>query len=123
MPKLRVLIVEDEALIAEDLRINLQRMGHEVVDVASSGPEAVRMATAIHPDLILMDVRLSGPINGVEAARQIRSRASIPIIYVTAHASVLAALETDERTARLGKPFSPAQLEAAISDIAGARES
>jgi CheY-like chemotaxis protein len=119
MPRQRILIVEDEILIAEDLRISVQKMGHEVVGIAGQGPEAVQKALATHPDVILMDVRLDGPMDGVEAARRIRSRADIPIVYVTAHASVLASLEIDNRCTRLGKPFSPHQLEAAIESIIG----
>lgn len=111
------MIVEDEMLIAEDLRISLQKMGHEVVGIAGQGSEAVQKALATHPDVILMDVRLQGAMDGVEAARKIRSQADIPIVYVSAHASVLASLEMDKRCAHLGKPFSPAQLEVAIESI------
>ena len=122
MSSTKVLIVEDEILIAEDLRLILQRMGYQVVGIASSGIEAVRLADGAHPDLVLMDVRLQGAMDGVEAARQIRRVADIPIIYVTAHASVLASLEQDHRSIRLAKPFSPAQLQAAINAVMGDRQ-
>ena len=113
----RILIVEDEVLIAEDLRINLERLGYQVVGMASSGPEAVRKADQAQPDLILMDVRLQGAMNGAEAARRIRSKADIAILYVSAHASVLASLETGNRCACLAKPFSPLQLKTAIQAV------
>ena len=119
MSRLRILIVEDEILIAEDLRLSVQKMGHEVVGLAGDGLEAVQKALTTHPDVILMDVRLQGPMDGIEAARKIRSQADIPIIYLTAHASALASLEMDNRCTRLGKPFSPAQLEGAIKSIFG----
>ena len=119
MSRLKILIVEDEILIAEDLRLSVQKMGHEVVGIASQGSEAVQKALATHPDVIFMDVRLQGPMDGIEAARRIRSQADIPIVYITAHASALASLEMDDRCMRLGKPFSPAQLEAAIQSILG----
>ena len=119
MPGTKILIVEDEILIAEDLRLILQRMGHEVVGVASSGNEAILKANKLHPDLVLMDVRLQGGMDGVETARQIRSTADIPIIYVTAHASVLASLDLNDRCTRLAKPFSPLQLQAAIDTVLG----
>ena len=122
MSRQRILIVEDEILIAEDLRISMLKMGHEVVGIAGQGPEAVQKALATHPDVILMDVRLHGPMDGVQAARKIRSQLDIPIVYVTAHASVLASLELDRRCTRLGKPFSPAQLEAAIESITAGRQ-
>jgi two-component system, cell cycle sensor histidine kinase and response regulator CckA len=119
MPVTKILIVEDEVLIAEDLRLILQRMGHQVVGTASSGTEAIEKANKLHPDLVLMDVRLQGVIDGVEAARRIRSTADIPIIYVTAYASVLASLDLNDRCTRLAKPFSPLQLQAAIAAVLG----
>lgn len=122
MSKQKILIVEDEILIAEDLRITVQKMGYQVVGIAGQGSEAVQKALATHPDVILMDVRLNGPMDGVEAARKIRSQADIPIVYVTAHAAVLASLEMDHRCTRLGKPFSPAQLQTAINSMIGGRE-
>jgi CheY-like chemotaxis protein len=122
MPVTKILIVEDEILIAEDLRLILQRMGHQVVGIASSGAEAIEKANKLHPDLVLMDVRLQGPMDGVEAARRIRSTADIPIIYVTAYASVLASLDLNDRCTRLAKPFSPLQLQAAIAGVLGDRQ-
>ena len=77
MSGLRILLVEDEILIAEDARLHLERMGYVVVGTAASGPEACK-AAELRPDLILMDVRLQGAMNGVEAARRIRSQADIP---------------------------------------------
>jgi CheY-like chemotaxis protein len=119
MPGTKILVVEDEILIAEDLRLILQRMGHEVVGIASSGTEAIRKANKLHPDLVLMDVRLQGAMDGIETARQIRSTADIPIVYVTAYASALAALDLNDRCTRLAKPFSPLQLQAAIAAVLG----
>ena len=90
MSGLKILLVEDEILIAEDARIRLEGMGHQVIGIAASGRDAVQQAIESQPDLILMDVRLQGAMNGVEAARRIRSEADIPIIYITAHARFLA---------------------------------
>ncbi len=115
----KILIVEDEILIAEDLRFTLQRLGYQVVGIASSGTEAMRKAGELHPDLVLMDVRLQGGMDGVETARQIRRGADIPMIYVTAHASVLKSLKEDERCTCLAKPFSPLQLQTAINTALG----
>jgi two-component system, cell cycle sensor histidine kinase and response regulator CckA len=122
MAGLRILLVEDEILIAEDARIGLERMGYVVVGTAASGPDAVQQAGQLRPDLILMDVRLQGAMNGVEAARRIRSQADIPIIYVTAHASVLASSENGDRCTCLAKPYSPTQLQAAIQAVLGTTE-
>ena len=117
MSDTKILIVEDEILIAEDLRLVLKRMGHQVVGMASSGTEAIWKADELHPNLVLMDVRLRGVMDGVEAARRIRSKADIAVIYVTAHASVLASLEIRHRCTLLAKPFSPLQLQAAIATV------
>ena len=117
MPAARILVVEDEILIAEDLRIRLSRLGYQVVGIAASGPEAVQKAGDLRPDAILMDVRLQGAMDGVEAARRIRRGADIPIIFVTAHVSVLASLDLGDRCTRLAKPFSPSQLQAVIQDV------
>ncbi len=114
MPNKKILIVEDEILIAEDLRLTLQRLGYQVVGMASSGSEAIQKAGKLHPDLVLMDVRLQGSLDGVGTARQIRRVADTPIIYVTAYASVLASLDLEEGCTCLAKPFSPSQLQTAI---------
>ncbi len=119
MADTKVLIVEDEILIAEDLRLTLERLGHQVVAIAASGNEAIRKADELHPDLVLMDVRLQGAMNGIETARKIKSKVDVPVIYVTAYASVLGSLELSERFARVAKPFSPAQLQAAIGAVLG----
>src|SRR3954447_17296441 len=122
MSGLRILLVEDEILIAEDARLHLERMGYVVVGTAASGSEAVQEAAELRPDLILMDVRLQGAMNGVEAAGRMRSQADIPIIYVTAHASVLASSENGNRCTCLAKPFSPSQLKAAVQAVLGRTE-
>jgi DNA-binding response OmpR family regulator len=119
MPNPRILVVEDEILIAEDLQVNLRKLGYDVVGSAVSGSEAVKKACENKPDLVLMDVRLQGAMDGVEAARRIRSHADVPIIYITAHAAVLASLELGHRCTSLAKPFSPAQLRSAIEAILG----
>ena len=117
MPNAKVLIVEDEILIVEDLRLLLQRMGYQVVGTAASGAEAIRKADRLHPDLVLMDVQLQGSMDGVETAQRIRCTADVAIIYVTAYASVLASLELHDRCTRLAKPFSPLQLQSAIDAV------
>ena len=83
--KVKILIVEDEAVIAMDLKRQLESMGYHVTSVAASGEEAVLMAREKKPDLVLMDITLSGKTGGIEAAGQIRSASNIPVIYLTAH--------------------------------------
>jgi len=85
MADARVLIVEDETIVAMDLAQLLEHLGYRVAGVASTGSEAIDAATTLNPDLILMDIHLKGPMDGIEAARAIGERFSVPIIFLTAH--------------------------------------
>jgi CheY-like chemotaxis protein len=89
MSKRRILIVEDEAIIAADLQKQLQWLGYRIDGCARSGEEAVRLARQMSPHLVLMDIRLAGLMNGLEAARQIYEELAIPIVYTTAFANLL----------------------------------
>jgi PAS domain S-box-containing protein len=82
----RILVVEDEMIIALGIQKTLERLGYVVAGVASKGQDAVTMAQELVPDLILMDIILSGDMDGIEAARRIRERTDRPIIYLTANA-------------------------------------
>jgi len=106
-PSHRLLIVEDEALIAEETADRLTRMGYEVLGIADTGAEAIAMAQALQPDVILMDIRLKGAINGIEAAEQIYQRRQIPVIFASAH-SDRETLQRAQINAQFGyivKPF------------------
>ena len=119
----RILIVEDEQIIAADLEDKLVRMGHEVVGMAIAGDEAVGMADQVKPDLVLMDIQIEGRMSGTEAAQKIRERTGASIVYVTAFPSVFLR-ETAEKPDPgicLGKPFSRVQLEAAVGAALGNR--
>ncbi|HWQ66926.1 MAG TPA: response regulator [Methanospirillum sp.] len=85
MTKPRIMIVEDEFITRSDLRDKLIRMGYEVPCAVDSGEDALRIAVEIQPDLILMDISLTGEMTGIEAAERIRSSFDVPIIYITAH--------------------------------------
>jgi two-component system sensor histidine kinase UhpB len=85
MNKYRILIVEDEALVAEDIRKFLDELGYSVTSIASTGPEALKRAEKEKPDLVLMDIILQGDQNGIEVARRIRARLDIPIVFMTAY--------------------------------------
>ncbi len=85
MPKIKILIVEDEILTGEALRIDLCEMGYEVCSLASSGEKAIRIAEDEKPDIVLMDVRLRGELNGFEAAKEILSRLGIPSIHMSGY--------------------------------------
>jgi len=86
MRKTRVLIVEDETIIALDVQGILAGLGYEVVGIASTGEAAVQKALSLKPDIILMDILLAGQMDGIDAAREIRKSHDIPIIYLTANA-------------------------------------
>src|SRR5215468_7621489 len=112
----RALIIEDEALIAEELRERLSRLGITVIAAVSSGEKGVEIATRERPDLVLMDIRLSGGKDGVQAAREIRQRIDVPIVYLTAHSDRLTverANETDHDGFIL-KPFLKGELQSTI---------
>ncbi len=95
-----ILIVEDEGLIALDLKKKLEQAGYTIVGVVDNSDDALINAERLHPSLILMDIRLRGPKDGIETADQIRQRFHIPVIFVTAHAD----RETLNR-ARITEPF------------------
>lgn len=112
----RALIIEDEALIAEELRERLSRLGFTVIAAVSSGEEGVEIATRERPDLVLMDIRLSGAKDGVQAAKEIREQVDVPIVYLTAHSdrrTVERANKTDHDGFIL-KPFLRRELQSTI---------
>ena len=82
--KHRVLVVEDELIIAMDIECLLRELGHEVVGHASSGEQAIELVDQLRPDLVLMDVHLAGEMDGISAAQAIRARANIACIFLSA---------------------------------------
>jgi two-component system cell cycle sensor histidine kinase/response regulator CckA len=119
MATARILIVEDERLVAMDLQRRLTRLGYAVVSLAASGREAIQKALALHPDVVLMDIRLQGDMDGVEAARQIHASAAIPVIFMTAYVDA----DTQQRVGAaspwgcLYKPFSPPRVQSALEHV------
>ena len=85
MNKTRILIVEDKAMVARDLARQLEESGYEPVAQTALGEESVRLAEQLRPDLVLMDIQLGGPMDGIGAAQIIRERFSIPVVFLTAH--------------------------------------
>lgn len=80
-----VMIVEDEFIVALELKGRLETMGYRVVAAATSAPEAVDMVPAVKPDVVLLDIRLGEGLDGIDAAGAIKARFGVPIIFVTAH--------------------------------------
>jgi PAS domain S-box-containing protein len=85
MNKAKILLVEDEVIVAHELQLRLQQMGYDVPYTAGNGEDAIDISRKFFPDLVLMDVVLQGQIDGIETARQIRSKRNIPIIYLSAY--------------------------------------
>ena len=85
MAKAKVMIVEDEIITAADLRNELQGPGYSICSFANSGEKAIQTAEQEKPDVVLMDIKLKGELNGIEAASEIRSRFGISIIYMTGY--------------------------------------
>ena len=104
----RILIVEDEAIVAMVIKRRLTNMGYIVSGVASTGNDAITKVEGTFPDLVLMDIMLKGHMDGIEAANEIRKRFSIPIIYLTAYSdeSTLERAKLTEPYGYIIKPFT-----------------
>lgn len=115
----KVLIVEDEGILAMNTKICLTDMGHQVVGIASNGNQAVELTARENPDYILMDIFLQGVLDGVEVTRMLGKKfPSCNVIYMTAHTDP-ATLKRVKQTKYVGfikKPFEPYQLQKAIDD-------
>lgn len=116
MKPIKILIVEDEPILALDLATKLKKLGYEIIDIFSAGETAVNLVTQITPDLIFMDIKLKGAIDGIETATQILQIKDIPIVYLTGSADE----ETVERAESTGcygymiKPCKEIELHATI---------
>jgi diguanylate cyclase (GGDEF)-like protein/PAS domain S-box-containing protein len=108
----RILIVEDERIIARDLQAQLLALGYAVVGIANTGEQAVQLASALHPDLVLMDIKLGPGIDGVAAAQAIRQQAPIPVVFLSAYAAddILERAQLAEPYGYMLKPFSEREL-------------
>ncbi len=112
----RILIVEDESIVAKDIQNSLQTLGYLVPASVSSGEEAVTKAFELKPDLVLMDIMLKGQIDGIQAAEQIRSKIRIPVVYLTAYTDdqTLKRAKVSEAFGYLLKPFEDRELRTTI---------
>ena len=100
MEKYKVLIIEDELIIAEDIKDILEHASYEVIGMAASGKEAIELLSEVMPDILLVDVSIKGNMDGIQLANVIREQYNLPFIYITSYTnkSVL------ER-AKLTKPY------------------
>jgi len=114
--KPRALIVEDEILIAEELKERLSLLGFSVIAAVDSAEEGIAIATRERPDLVLMDIRLKGKKDGVQAAKEIHQKVDVPVVYLTAYSDRLT-VERAKGTEHDGfilKPFHARELQSTI---------
>lgn len=100
MAETKILVVEDEGVVAKDIETSLEIFGYTVSGIVSHGEEAVKEAVKTKPDLVLMDIRLKGRMDGIEATKKIRRRFDIPVVYLTSYAD-----EETVKRAKVTKPF------------------
>jgi PAS domain S-box-containing protein len=116
MTPARILILEDDRVVARDIQQQLQKIGHEVLGMAAYGEDAVALALETRPDVVLMDIRLGGRIDGIEAANEIRRQCQRPVIFLTAYSDDETVLRASraEPFGYLLKPFEDSQLRTVI---------
>lgn len=112
----RILVVEDEAVIAMDIEARLEALGYLVVGVSSGGDKAIELAESSRPDLALMDINILGPMNGIQTATALRERFDLPSIFLTAYSDdeTIRAASDSEALGYLIKPFSDREVRASI---------
>ncbi|EMF82281.1 response regulator receiver domain protein [Leptospira weilii serovar Topaz str. LT2116] len=112
-----ILIVDDEWLIAFNLQVTLQKLGYQVAGIARTAEEALEFAERTRPDLILMDIRIEGELDGIQAAERIQNKMDVPVIFMTAFADEETFNRAVSRASLFGyisKPFQPASLKNSI---------
>ncbi len=116
MPNTKILVVEDEKIVAMDIKNRLISLGYSVPAVVTSGEESIEKTAEIKPDLVLMDIMLKGEMNGTEAAQQIRDIFDIPVVYLTAYADeeTVGKAKLTEPFGYILKPFEDKDLHSAI---------
>lgn len=116
MEQIKILVVEDENILALGLKKKLEKLGYTVTDIAASGPETIKKVADNIPDLILMDIVLKGDMDGIETAKKLNETLSIPIIYLTAYAddAILKRAATTVPYGYILKPYKEKELKANI---------
>src|SRR6056297_3741618 len=116
MASVRILLVEDESIVAMDMERRLSGLGYTVIEHVLSGEAAVRKAKNENPDLILMDIHLKGEMDGIEAAEHIKNELGTPVIYITAYSdeTTLARAKVTEPYGYILKPFQEREIYSTI---------
>lgn len=115
----KILVVEDEELIGQDIKFLLEDLGYEVPDLVPSGEEAIQKAVETHADLVLMDIMLEGDMDGIEAANRINNQYGIPVIYLTAYRNeeIFNRAKLSEPYAYIVKPFEERELKTNVEIV------
>ena len=119
MTATRVMVVEDERIVALHLKQQLLKLGYDVVGVAASGEHALRLVNELRPDVVLMDIHIEGPIDGIETTERIPAELMVPVVYLTAYSDeeTLARARETRPYGYLLKPFTPRELHATIQMV------
>lgn len=112
----RILVVEDEHIVAMGIKKMVKSLGYTVTGVASSGEDAISKAESTFPDVVLMDIMLKGDMDGVEAAGEIKKRFDVPVVYLTAYSDnkILERAKKTEPFGYIVKPFDEKDLHSSI---------
>jgi CheY-like chemotaxis protein len=118
MQKKKILIVEDEAIVAKDISVCLEKIGYEVMGSFSKGEKALEFLEEHKPDLVLMDIMLAGNISGIDASTKIKENYDIPVVFLTAYADekAIAKAKVTEPYGYVIKPFKEIDLRTSIDD-------
>ncbi|MGI8743370.1 MAG: response regulator [Bryobacteraceae bacterium] len=116
MQQVNIMVVEDEKIVAADIRHNLTNLGYSVPSVLATGEEAIKKAAEQCPDLVLMDIHLKGKIDGIEAAKIVQSRLNVPVVFITAFAdeATIQRAKSTEPYGYIVKPFGKKELQSTI---------
>jgi DNA-binding LytR/AlgR family response regulator len=116
MNPIRILVVEDESMVAKDIMARLNRKGYEVSGIAATADEALDILKTHDTDLCLLDIKLSGPVNGIELARRIKDTTPVPVIFLTSmnNDSIFEQAKAANPAAYMLKPFNDRELQMAI---------
>jgi CheY-like chemotaxis protein len=111
-----ILIVEDEIIIAADLKGRLENLGYNIVGISATGNDAIMKTGETHPDLVLMDIMLKGNMDGIDTAQKIRDLYDIPVIYLTAYFDdeILNRAKITEPFGYILKPFEDMRIQSAV---------
>jgi CheY-like chemotaxis protein len=118
-PPICILIAEDERVVAQDLARRLRHLGYSIAGLATSGMDAITQALAHHPDLVLMDLRLPGTVDGLEAAQFLRTHLNLPVLIVSGatDATTLERARQVSSTGVLAKPVEDNDLQSALHKV------